>query len=130
MDLVDDRDYLNQDISNAINDFSENINNIINRSVEKKVTSLMGNPAKLVSIVENCPAFKDAIYDYFKKSVAVEIGNRLRCGIYNGTEIDKLFNDVWTDELDKAMKDRLSRKIDVEIENMIKAKLNSVLKSF
>ena len=69
---------------------------------------------------------RHAIDDHFRKAVANEIGNRLRCGIYDGTSIDKLFESVWKPELDKAIQDRIQDRVDKTIDTVIAKRLKQL----
>lgn len=67
----------------------------------------------------------DALAESLAKSVAVsraldervrakcenEVENRLRCGIYDASKVDRLFESVWTSQLDRAIKERIRAQV-------------------
>jgi len=126
IDLDIDTDSIAQELKYTVENFSESFKGILDKAVTQKVNSLLSDPIALVKMIEDSPAFREAIYKYFDKRVATEVGNRLRCGIYDGTKVDDLFEKVWTPELDKAMEDRIIRRLDNKINDMIKTKLAKI----
>jgi len=124
-----DTEELVSSLDDATTNFKEVVVGTVDKLVTAKVNSLLGDPAQIVKLVENCPAFKNAIYDYFKDRVANEVGNRLRCGCYEGTQVDALFDKVWSESLDSAMEERISRCISTKVDNLIKARFNKAVSS-
>ena len=108
------------------------IDNARDELVERLTTAVKEEAGKLVStddIVQRADVpsiVRHAIDDHFRKAVANEIGNRLRCGIYDGTSIDKLFESVWKPELDKAIQDRIRDRVDKTIDTVIAKRLKQL----
>jgi hypothetical protein len=68
------------------------------------------------------------IGDSLKSKVANEIGNRLRCyDTHMAGLLDKAFESVWTEQLQRAMEDRVRRKIDNFIDKAIQDKLKGFM---
>lgn len=109
--------------------FSDDIKCIVDNArdelVEKLTMAIKEEAGKQINIneiikqVDVVHLVRQAVYDHFRQSVANEIGNRLRCGIYDGTKIEKLFEEVWTSELDKAIKDRIRERAYKAVDNVI-----------
>lgn len=116
--------------------FSDDINLIVDNArkelVERLATSIKEEAEKLINIneiikqVDVAHLVRQATYDSFRQSVANEIGNRLRCGIYDGTQVDKLFESVWTSELDKAIKDRIRSQAYRAVDDVIAERLKKI----
>ena len=66
--------------------------------------------------------------DWANKWVANEVSNRLRCGIWNGTTVDRLFESIWTEQFDIAIKDRIRQKVYSAIDAVIKERLVAMSK--
>ena len=106
---------------NANSDLADRILAIVTEHLE---TSMTIETQQLVKMIDNVS--HRLLTDHFQKSIANEIGNRLRCGCYNGTDVDKLFESVWTNELDRAIKDRIESKVYKAIDTVIAERLRQM----
>lgn len=116
--------------------FSDDIGFIVDNArhelAEKLTIAIKEETAKLIDIneiikqVDVAHLVRQAVYDNFRQTVANEIGNRLRCGIYDGTQVDKLFQSVWTNELDKAIQDRIRERAYKAVDNVIAERLKKI----
>jgi hypothetical protein len=86
------------------------------------------NEEALVIRIMETEVFRKAVYERNEARLATEIGNRLRCGIYNALEMDALFERVWVKELDKALEDRVRQKIDKYVSTEVKTRIQALLK--
>ncbi len=66
------------------------------------------------------------IRSHFEASVATEIGNRLRLGMYDGSLVNRLFESIWTEQFDIAIKERIRGKVYAAIDAAITEKLKSM----
>lgn len=82
--------------------------------------------AEIVKAINDSSLVHNMMCDWAKKWVANEIGNRLRCGIWNGTTVDKLFDSIWTEQLDVAIKDRIRTKVYAAIDTVIAERLKGL----
>ena len=113
-------------ISNAKSDLADRLVDIVKERIESEK---LFDEDRLVAMVESSDVVSKVIYDYFKTRVENEVGNRLRCGIYNGTQVDRLLDSVWTEQLDIAIKDRIRFWVYTSIDAIITEKLESMLES-
>jgi hypothetical protein len=114
-------DTLEMVADDARNEFIERLTAIIKDEARKLI-----DITEIVKQVDVAGLVRQAIYDHFRQCVANEIGNRLRCGIYDGTKVDKLFESVWTSELDKAIQDRIRTKANKAIDEVIAERLRGM----
>jgi hypothetical protein len=114
-------DTLGMIADDARNEFIERLTAIIKDEAGKLIDVI-----EIVKQVDVAGLVRQAIYDHFRQCVANEIGNRLRCGIYDGTKVDRLFESVWTSELDKAIQDRIRTKVNKAIDAVVAERLRSV----
>src|SRR5258706_9692647 len=60
--------------------------------------------AEIVQAIESSGLVHRTMLEWANRWVANEVANRLRCGIWNGTAVDRLFDSIWTEQLDIAIK--------------------------
>lgn len=100
--------------------------------VEKLTIAIKEEVGKLIDINEiikqaDVPHLvRVAVYNDFRQSVANEVGNRLRCGVYNGTQIDELFQSAWTNEFDKAISERIRERAYKAVDGVIAERLKKI----
>lgn len=98
--------------------------NLIDYLVDQKVNELSESPDELAAAIEESGVLRRAIREFFERTAATEVGNRLRCGIYNGLQVDKIFDSIWTAEFETALQDRAKRiaqrAVTAAIENILK----------
>jgi len=82
--------------------------------------------SSLTAIVEESGTIRRMIREYFEKSVATEIGNRLRCGIYDGLKMDDVFESVWNEQFDRAIQDRIRQKVHSAIDTVVAERLKKI----
>lgn len=117
-------------------EFSDDIRFIVDNArdelVEKLTMTIKKEAGKQIDIneiikhVDVVHIVRQAVYDHFRQSVAKEIGDRLRCGIYDGTQVDKLFQSVWTSELDRSIQDRIRERAYKAVDNVIAERLKKI----
>lgn len=103
--------------------FQQMVNDLVEQQVKAIVTK--GNPA-LTEFVERSPELQKGIRDYFERHAATTVGNRLRCGCYEGTQVDKIFEGIWTEQWDRAIADRIRGKVNDTINAIIKERLSKL----
>jgi hypothetical protein len=108
-------------VDNAKDELVERLTIAIKEEAEKLIDA-----NEIVKQVDVAHLVRVAIYDHFRRMVANEIGNRLRCGIYDGTRVDELFQSVWTSEFDKAIQDRIRAQVHKAINDAITEKLKEI----
>lgn len=98
---------------------------MVNELVEKQLKAIVqkGNP-ELAEFVERSPELRKGINDYFERHVATTVGNRLRCGCWEGTQVDAIFEGIWTEQWDKAIADRIRGRVNDTIDAIIKERLS------
>ena len=114
-------DDINLIVDNAKEELAERLTLAIKEEVGRLVSA-----DKIIDRSNVSSIVSRAIYDHFNQAVANEIGNRLRCGIYNGINIDKLFDSVWTSELDKAIQDRIRGRVNKAVDDVIAERLKKI----
>lgn len=120
---------ITEDIRFAILESNESlahrVTSIIKDEVESELKDVL-RADSLISLLHNSDIVRVAIREYFEKYAATEIGNRLRCGIYSGTQIDKLFESIWTEQLDKSIQDRIRMRVNNAVDQVIKERLSKI----
>jgi len=101
---------------------------IIQSMVEKKLDDIILSPKKIEELL-NSKTINRIVWESLQSKVINEIGNRLRAPLYNGGEVDKIFESVWKPQLDEAMKDRVRKKVLNECEKIVKEVFETVLKT-
>lgn len=96
---------------------------LIESIVTKKIAELVLDPEALAQRVLNSPTLRRVIGDRIEQSVATIVGNRLRCEVYNGFDMDKVFESIWPEQFDTAIKDRARR----VAENAVKEAIKSIV---
>lgn len=98
-------------------------------AVRAAIVRLLENKAgELTAIIEQVDVGR-MVYEQMRLSVANEIGNRLRCGVWNGQEITKLVEECWPAAVDEAVKDRIRWRLGTMVEDEIKSRLANLLRS-
>ena len=106
----------------------DRLDEIIGSLVTKKIESLLSekNSPELADLVWNSASLRTAIGGYFERHAATTVGNRLRCGIYDGLNMDKIFDSVWTRQFDTAIADRIRKKVNESIDSVISERLKKL----
>ena len=107
----------------------EKVQEVINDIAMKRVDELVLSPEKLSNLVHASAIIYTAIDNKIKSYVSTEIGNQLRCGIYKGVSVDKAFNEVWNEEVEKSLKDRIRQKMESLSKEVFKELFAKMLKS-
>lgn len=85
---------------------------IVDALVEKKMKSLAEPKSdELTGLVWNSEALKQAILEYFEQHAATTVGNRLRCGRYDATQMEKIFDSIWTEQFERSVADNIRGKV-------------------
>jgi hypothetical protein len=79
--------------------------------------------AEIVRAIESSGIVHRTMLDWANRWVANEVANRLRCGIWDGTTVGRLFDTIWTEQFDVAIKDRIRQKANAAIDAVIKERL-------
>lgn len=67
--------------------------------------------------------------DYCTRFLSTEIGNRLRCGCWDGVKMQKLFDDHFDEQMEKEMVARLRGECRDACRNHLKAFLEAVVRA-
>ena len=82
---------------------------------------------EIAAMVENSTTLRTAIHAYFEHNVATIVGNRLRCGMYNALDMDKAFDAIWTEQFQRALRDRVRGKANEVIDAVIAERLKKLI---
>lgn len=104
----------------------ETINAVLRFVKEKLQDCQPPNAAEIIQAIESSGVIHRVMSDWMHQWVANEVGNRLRCGIYNGTTVDRVFDSIWTEQFDVAIRDRIRGKVYSAIDAVIKEKLSKI----
>jgi len=108
----------------------EKINDLLNCLVADYFKKMVQpeNIKELATQVEDSPVFRSKARETYVRNLANEIGNRLRCGDQS-RDMDEAFEEVWPKELDRAIKDRIRRKINEAVEELTNERLEAIKKA-
>lgn len=109
-------------ISDSNIDLANRVAELLKVKIESEIERTL-QIDRLLELVNNSNIVGMAMREHFENRVANEISNRLRCGIYSGTAVDKLFESVWTDQFDKAIKERIRGRVNKVIDAVIAERL-------
>ncbi len=121
-------------------DFATELGSVLNYNKDEIISSVLAlvkrkleetpppTAAEIVKAIESSGLVHRTMLEWASRWVANEVGNRLRCGIWNGTAVDRLFDSIWTEQLDTAIKDRIRRRVDSAIDAVIKERLVAMSK--
>ena len=84
---------------------------------------------EIVKAIESSGLVHRTMLNWANRWVANEVENRLRCGIWNGGTVDRLFDSIWTTAFDKAIQDRIRQKVNSAIDAVVKERLVAILAS-
>ena len=84
------------------------LNQLIDDLVRKRLADM--SPEELANRVADSPEMRRAFSDWLDKTLPTVIGNRLRCGCWEGGHMDRIFESVWTDQFQKSMESRVRMK--------------------
>lgn len=116
---------LRDTISDSNIDLANRVVSLLKAKIESEVEKTL-SVESLLELIQGSNIVGMAIREYFENRVATEIGNRLRCSIYSGTEVDKLFDSIWTEQLDRAIRERMHGRINKFIDSVIAERLNQL----
>jgi hypothetical protein len=109
-----------------------NRDEVINSVLELVKRKLDSTPpptaAEIVKAIESSGLVHRTMLDWANRWVANEVGNRLRCGIWNGGTVDRIFESIWTEQFDVAIKDRIREKAYAAVDAVIKERLTAMSK--
>lgn len=114
-------DDMNSILDNAKNELVEKLNSAIKEETKKLI-----DLNEIIKHIDVAHLVRQAAYDYFRQSVANEVANQLRCGIYQGTKIDLLFQSAWTSEFDKAIQERIRQRAFKAVDDVIAERLKKM----
>lgn len=112
-------------ISNVEEDLKGRLLDLIKERIESEAQRLLQFEV-LKKMIDESSIVHRKLLEWMNSWVANEVGNRLRCGVYNGTGVDKLFESIWTEQLDIAIKDRIRSKVYKAIDDVIAEKLKRI----
>lgn len=123
----------NEDFANELDlilnyNKDEIIRNVLDLVKEKLKDPPIPTAAEIVKEIESSGLVHRTMLDWANRWVANEVGNRLRCGIWDGTTVDRVFDSIWTEQFDIAIKDRIRQKVYSAIDAVIKEKLATLSK--
>ncbi len=81
--------------------------------------------AEIIKEIEISGMVHRSMCDWANRWVANEVANRLRCGIWDGSTVNRLFDSIWTEQFDIAIQERIKDKarsaVDAVIAEQLKA---------
>ncbi len=106
--------YIQDQVNHTEREIKERINNLVKDYLENHVStdSLFADSAA------------EAVRNYADRYISNEIGNRLRCGVYDYNIFKKVFDDNW----EKCLKTQIESEIRTEIRKVIKAEIQIYIK--
>lgn len=119
-------------------DFTTELGSILSYNRDEIISSVVGlvkrkleetpppTAAEIVQAIESSGIVHRTMLDWANRWVANEVANRLRCGVWNGGTIDRLFDTIWTEQFDVAIKDRIRQKAYAAIDAVIKDRLVTI----
>ena len=119
-------------------DFATELESVINYNKDEIISGVLDlvkrrladtpppTAAEIVKAIESSGIVHRTMLDWANQWVANEVGNRLRCGVWNGTAVDRLFDSIWTEQLDVAIKDRIRQRVYSAIDAVIKERLVAI----
>jgi hypothetical protein len=102
------------------------IRDVLNLVSKKLEDAQPPTGAEIIKAIENNGLIHRMMLDWADRWVANEIGNRLRCGIWEGRAVDRLFDSIWTEQFDIAIKDRIRQKVNAAIDVVVKERLIAI----
>lgn len=109
---------LTENIETALNDkFEEILSRVFQQEIKKFIEN---NPDK---IADTTP-FRKTIIELIERFVPTEIGNRLRCGIYD----NNLVKEVFEKHFEECLRKQLKEEITYQSKKLIKEELKRQLK--
>lgn len=109
-----------------IDTIRDNIRDQLDSIVKEEIRKLSVDTTALEKTIKDLDLYSILGHDLESK-VANNIGNRLRCGIYDGHLMDKAFDEVWTDQLQTALEHRIRKKVFEFIDKAIQDKLKGFM---
>lgn len=114
-----------------MSDLEEEVKNkiteIIDRIVEEHLNSM--SLEELAERVADSSTLRRCFSDWLDKSLPTVIGNRLRCGCWEGGLIDRAFEAVWSDQLQKALEDRIRYRVQDTVKKFTEELLTDILQT-
>lgn len=108
----------------------QRVEELICELVAKKLSRLAGDTDReLEKLVDGSLTLRRLIHEYYEKHAATTVGNRLRCGIYDANAMDRVFDGIWTEQFDRALADRISKRVNAAIDQIIKERLAAIPRS-
>lgn len=123
-DFIEGIKSIQSDLEGSRQDASRQIIELVKARFSDAMAAL--DTETIMKVIDRSNIIDRLIRDNVEKCVAVEVGNRLRCGIYNGTAIDKLLESIWTEQLEIALKDRIRSKAYTAIDAVIAERLKAL----
>lgn len=90
----------------------EKVEKIVNEKIEDAVANIAKQEVENYveankDTIGDSHSFRKQIYNIIDHYLPTEIGNRLRCGIYDNTLVKKVFDECFEDELKKQIKSEI-----------------------
>jgi len=116
-----------ESIRNALDDCNATLVDSLVAAIKKYVEeSKLFDANDLLKMVNASNLVNRILRDHIERWVANEIGNRLRCGIYDGRKVDELFSTLWTEQLEKSVQDRIRSRVNVAIDAAITERMKQI----
>lgn len=121
-------------------DFTTELESILSYNRDEIVSSVLAlvkrkleempipTAAEIVKTIEDSGLVHRTMLDWANRWVANEVANRLHCGIWDGATVDRLFDTIWTEQFDVAIKYRIREKARAAVDAVIKERLTIMLK--
>lgn len=81
---------------------------------------------EIVKAIESNNLVHKLMCEWADRWVANEVGNRLRCGCWDGIKVDRIFDSIWDEQFDVAIKDRIQKRVFAAIDEVIAERLKKL----
>lgn len=108
------------------NNRSETIDKVLELVARQLKDTPPPSATEIIKSIEDSRLVHRAMMDWMNRWVVNEVSNRLRCGVWDGTAVDRVFDTIWTEQFDIAVKDRIRKKVYDAIDAVIAEKLQGL----
>lgn len=88
---------------------------LVEAAVKLHIERFIADPDRIASFVADSRVFRESVREWMDRYIVTEVGNRLRCGVYDGLKVDEVFNKAWLPQFETAIKERIHKAVRAEI---------------